>query len=109
MGSFVRCNDMWFARDNRFLNPVSTYGRKVVVGLPFVRPDRVDQGLGVHSGSVRHDGAGREGDGTVLVPGGNPAVAFTGPTLGGIIGVVASARPVPVMRVPIGALADVPM
>merc|ERR1712117_585383 len=26
MGSFVRCNDMWFARDNRFLNPVSTYG-----------------------------------------------------------------------------------
>ena len=23
--SFVRCNDMWLAKDNRFMNPMSTY------------------------------------------------------------------------------------
>ena len=28
--SFVRCNDMWLAKDNRFLNPMSTYERNLM-------------------------------------------------------------------------------
>ena len=27
---FVRCNDMWLAKDNRFLNPMSTYERNLM-------------------------------------------------------------------------------
>ena len=68
--SFVRCNDMWLAKDNRFLNPMSTYERNLMAPtcliINFYSNPHI---LGVKSRRrrIRRDDLGFPGNGVLIL------------------------------------------
>ena len=68
--SFVRCNDMWLAKDNRFLNPMSTYERNLMAPtcliINFYSNPHI---LGVKSRRrrIRRDDLGFPGNGVQII------------------------------------------
>jgi len=74
----------------------------VVVGLPLLAPDGLDEGRRVHPGSVIHDAAGSDCDVFVVVAGCEATDALARPTWGVVVDVITPSLAVPVVWVAIG-------